>query len=155
MKKLLPYLFAIPVLFFAQSCSKDVISPDGQYQTANITGSWVLSETAENNGSGWSYFNTGLDKGVFSFYSNSSASYEDGYSQLTGNWDIQTLSGGYYDRYGDFHNDVHQSFRIQVQDRYTNNSINLYFDDVVIASGNIIATSYTSRTVTRYIFRRY
>jgi hypothetical protein len=155
MKRTLPYLFAFSILLFAQGCTKTVISSNGDVRGSDLIGSWVLTETADNNGAGWSYYNTGLEKGVFTFYGNRAARYEDGFSQMTGNWELLTLSAGYYDQYGQYHNDVHQSFRVHVDDMYTNNSVDLYFDDISVTNSNIIATSYNGHTVTRYIFTRY
>ena len=73
---------------------------------------------------------------------------------MTGFWDIATTSAGYYDQYGKYRNDLHQTFEIHVHDRFTNNSIDLYFDDVSVSNSNIIATSYKGNTVSRYIFSR-
>lgn len=155
MKRVLPYLFAAFVLLLAQSCTKAVMVPDRAVRSSDITGSWVLSETADNNGSGWSYYTTGLEKGVFTLYYSGTARYEDGYSQMTGSWGILNLSAGYYDQYGIYHNDVHQAFELHVRDAYTNNSVDLYFDDIVVTNNNIIGTSYKGHTISRYIFSRY
>lgn len=150
---MLPYLFVVPVLLFA-SCKKGVWVPDRPFGPADITGRWYLAEAAQNNGGGWNYVKTGLEKGTFSFYSSGAARYEDGYNIMTGTWDIFTLSDGYYDRYGDYYTNVHQAFRVRVFDSYTNNSVELYFDNIVSSGGNLIATSYNGRTVSRYIFAR-
>lgn len=155
MKKWLPYLIFAGVLIFAESCSKGVLTPDAQLNGNDITGSWVLTETADNNGSGWNYYKTGLERGVFTFYANGSAQFDDRYNPLTGVWDIITLSAGYYDQFGNYHNDLHQTFRVHVEDRYGNNCIDLYFDDISITNSSIIGTSYNGHTVTRYIFSRY
>ena len=156
MKRWLPYLLIVSVLILAQSCSKGVLEPgDRQVRGSDITGTWVLSETADYSGSGWRYYNTGLEKGVFTFYNNGGASYDDGYNQMTGRWGIFSSSEGYYDQYGRYRTDLHQSFRVNVDDRFTNNSINLEFDEIEVTYNNIIATSYDGRIISRYIFRRY
>jgi hypothetical protein len=154
MKRWLPYILGISILFLAQSCSKGVLSGDRQVRSSDIVGQWVLTESADNSGSGWYYYKTGLERGVFTFYNNNGAEYEDGYNQMTGLWDIATTSGGYYDQYGKYRNDLHQTLEIHVDDRFTNNSIDLYFDDVSVTNSNIIATSYKGNTVSRYIFSR-
>ncbi|NCI47954.1 hypothetical protein [Sediminibacterium soli] len=153
MKRMLPYLLVIPVLLFA-SCKKGVWVPDRSFGVTDVTGNWYIAEAAQNSGSGWSYINTGLERGTFSFYGNGAARYEDNYNVMTGNWDIMTLSDGYYDRYGDYHQDVHQAFRVRVYDSYTNNSVDLYFDNIVSTGNSLVATSYNGRTITRYIFDR-
>lgn len=151
MKKWLPWLFFVFIVLLAQGCSKGVLVPN----QSSITGTWMLSESSQSNGIGWHYFNTGLEGGVFSFYNNGSARYEDEYSQMNGSWDIRTVSAGYYDQYGKYYNDIHEMFELHVNDRYTNNSIDLYFDDIVITGNSIIATSYNGNTISRYVFRRY
>jgi hypothetical protein len=153
MKRLLPLIIAIPVLFLS-GCTKGVLSPDRQYM--DISGSWYLSETMQKSpGSGWTYYRTGLEKGVFTFYRNGTARYEDGYNIMTGNWDLLDLSDGYYDRYGNYYYRPHTGFNMHVYDSYTNNTIDLYFDDIVVSGNNIFATSYNGHTITRYVFDRY
>lgn len=151
MKRTVRYLPLLFILFFAQSCAKAVIGPD----IPPLSGSWVLTESSKSNGNGWHYFNTGLESGVFYFYNNGSAKYADGYSLMTGSWDIRTIGSGYYDQYGNYYNDVHQSFEIHVHDSYTHGSADLYFDDVVFTGNRIIATNYNGGVIARYIFSRY
>lgn len=150
MKRVVRFLPFLLVLVLAQGCVKTVVVPD-----APVTGSWVLSESTHYNGSSWYYFNTGLEKGVFDFYSNGSAKYDDGYNLMRGNWQIHTVSAGYYDQYGNYYNDLHDTFEIHVYDNYTHGSADLYFDDAVFTGNRIIATNYNGGTISRYIFRRY
>ena len=151
MKKYLLYLPLILILFLAQSCRKGVLVP----LEPPVAGSWILSESSQSSGNGWYYFNTGLEDGVFDFYSNGAARYDDGYSLMKGSWSIHTVRGGYYDQYGNYYNDLHDSFEVHVYDSYTNGSVDLYFDDVVFTGNKIIATNYNGNTISRYIFRRY
>jgi len=151
MKKWLPYLIGIFIIVLAQSCSKGVIVPN----RTNISGSWVLSESSQNNGNSWHYFNTGLEAGVFTFYNNGAAKYDDGFNLMNGSWDIRTVSTGYYDQYGSYYSDLHEMFEMHVNDGYTHNSIDLYFDDILVTGNSIIATSYNGNTISKYIFRRY
>lgn len=153
MKRLLPFLFVLPVVFLA-SCTKGVLYPDRQYM--DISGSWYLTETMQKSpGTSWNYFRTGLEDGIFTFQRNGTAKYEDGYNIMTGNWDLLDLSDGYYDRYGNYHRQPHTGFNMRVYDAYTNNSIDLYFDDIVVSGNNIFATSYNGNTISRYVFDRY
>ena len=69
--------------------------------------------------------------------------------------DAMTSSSGYYDQYGTYFSDVHESFEIHVYDNYTHGSADLYFDDVVFTGGRIIATNYNGGIISRYIFKRY
>ncbi len=153
MKRMLPLLLIAPVLFLAQSCTKGVLYPEKQY--LNITGTWYLSETMQSNGGGWTYFKTGLEKGVFKFFNSGNARYDDGYNIMTGYWNILELSDGYYDRHGNYRRELHNGFKMHVSDSYTNNSIDLYFDDIEVYGDNIIGTSYNGNTISRYIFSRY
>jgi hypothetical protein len=151
MKKYLLYLSLVFIVLFAQSCSKGVLVPD---QPA-VTGSWILSESSQNNGNGWHYFNTGLEEGVFDFYHNGTARYDDGYNLMQGSWSIRRISGGYYDQYGNYYTDLHDSFEVHVYDNYTHGSVDLHFDDVVFTGNKIIGTNYSGNTISKYIFRRY
>ena len=74
---------------------------------------------------------------------------------LNGSWDSRTVSSGYYDQYGTYYKDLHEMFEMHVTDPYTNNSIDLYFDDILVTGSSIIATSYNGNTISKYIFRRY
>lgn len=151
MKRSLLYLSLLFVLFFTQSCVKSVVVAD----RSPVTGSWVLSESLRSKGNGWYYFNTGLENGVFDFYNNGSAQYDDGYSLMRGSWLLRTVSSGYYDQYGDYYNDLHDSFEIHVYDSYTHGSADLYFDDVTFTGNKIIATNYNGGLISKYVFRRY
>jgi hypothetical protein len=151
MKKTLRYLPLLLILIFAISCSKTLVVPEN----APVTGSWILSESSKNSGNGWYYFNTGLEAGVFDFYNSGLAKYDDGYNYMSGSWDIQTIFSGYYDQYGNYFTDAHQSFEIHVYDNVTHGAVDLYFDDVIFTGNKIIATNYYGSTIARYIFRRY
>lgn len=151
MKKYLRYLPLLFVFLFTQSCVKSVPGP----AILPVSGSWVLSESSQNNGFGWHYFSTGLESGVFSFYNDGTAKYDDGNNLMRGSWDIRSVSAGYYDQYGYYYNDIHDSFEIHVYDSYTHGSADLYFDDVIFTGNQIIATNYNGGMISRYIFTRY
>ncbi len=151
MKKSLRYLPLLFILFFAQSCVKMVVVAD----VPPVSGTWVISESYKNTGNGWYYFNTGLEGGVFDFYNDGVAQYDDGTNLMRGNWSIRTISTGYYDEYGNYYSDLHDSFEIHVYDSYTHNSADLYFDDVKFTGNKIIATNYYGGVISKYIFRRY
>ncbi|MBV9986823.1 MAG: hypothetical protein JO301_04040 [Chitinophagaceae bacterium] len=156
MKKLLLLLFAFPALLLMQSCSKAVSSPAyTQVDVSQIVGSWYLNEASEVSGGTWNTFKTGLEKGIFTFYENGAAVYDDGFNHMEGTWTIVTVSDGYYDQYGVFHADLHESFRVRLFDPNTRNSINLSFDEFSATGGMLTGTSYVGHTVTRYVFYRY
>ncbi len=151
MKRSLLYLSLLFVVVFGQSCVKSVLVAD----VNPVAGSWVLSESLRSNGNGWYYFNTGLENGVFDFYNNGSAQYDDGHNLMRGSWLLRTVSSGYYDQYGDYYNDLHDSFEVHVYDSYTQGSADLYFDDVIFTGNKIIATNYNGGLISKYVFRRY
>lgn len=151
MKRWLPIFGLLSVLLFAQSCSKQSWAPN----IPPVAGTWVLAESSQNNGYGWHSFSTGLESGVFDFYNNGQATYDDGYNLMRGSWLIQTVSTGYYDQYGDYYENLHDAMEIHLFDNQTKASADLYFDDVVFTGSQIIATNYQGAMISRYIFRRY
>ncbi len=121
-----------------------------------IVGSWVLSDAAKGNSSGWRPLYTGLENGVFTFYANGSAVYDDGHYTYQGNWAVTTTSTGYYDYYGNYYTDFHDALQVRLRDYSTNSTISLYFDDVNFNSGNYFtATYYNNNSIERYGFSRY
>ena len=133
------------------SCGKNV-----GVVASPIEGSWVLTDAAKGNATGWRPLYTGLERGVFTFYANGSASYDDGFSKYQGSWNIYTSTTGYYDYYGNYNTDFHDALQIQLREFSTNSSINLYFDDVNFNSYNYFTTTYYNNfSVERYGFSRY
>jgi hypothetical protein len=152
MKRLLPISIAVLVLFSFSSCTKTVVVADGGVPVA---GSWVLAETSQRTGYGWQLVRTGLESGVFDFYSNGDARYNDGATSMAGSWLLRYSTGGYYDRYGDYYSGSHQAFEIHMRDRYTGGSVDLFFDEVIVTGNSLIATYYNGNYVSRYVFNRY
>lgn len=142
-------LISIAILLLT-SCSKDLVVPD----RLSVSGTWVLAEAARSNGYGWQYFNTGLENGIFDFYHDGAAEYSDGYHFMRGIWTIRTVVGGYYDQYGNYYHDAHETFEVHVYDAHTRGSVDLYFDEVVIYSNRMVATNYNGSYISRYVFRR-
>ncbi len=137
--------------FLLISCSKNV-----GVVASPIEGSWVLIDAAQGNSFGWRPLYTGLERGVFTFYANGSAAYDDGFSKYQGNWAISTVSTGYYDYYGTYYTDYHDAMQVRLRDYTTNSTINLYFDDVNFNSGNYFTgTYYNNNSIERYRFSRY
>src|SRR5690242_6441914 len=103
MTSIVRFSMALLVAVAFASCVKTINTP--QPPAANpITGSWIVADAAENDGTGWYSFDPGID-GVFTFYNNGDAEYDDGYSFLQGNWNSYTKTGGYYDEYGNYYTD--------------------------------------------------
>lgn len=147
MKKLLLFTTVIILL---TSCSKGVIN----ISSRSIEGTWVVTDAARNYGNSWQYFYSGLEEGVFDFYRNGSAEYDDGYNQMRGSWRIRTVIGGYYDQYGNYYDRAHDVWEVNVYDSYTGASVDMYFDEIAVSNNRIVATNYNGNYVSRYTFRR-
>ena len=147
--------FALTLLIAASfaSCVKTVETP--QPPAADpITGSWIIIDAAEYDAGGWYAFDPGT-AGVFTFYNNGTAQYDDGYSLLQGNWDSYTQTGGYYDAYGNYYTNAHEVFQVQASGN-GGGSIDLYFDDISFVNRNtFIGTYYNGKGVEKYTFSRY
>jgi hypothetical protein len=147
--------FALALLVVASfaSCSKTVDAPQ-RPPMASVTGSWIITDAAENDGNGWYSFNPGID-GVFTFYNNGAAEYDDNYSVLQGSWNSYTQTGGYYDAYGNYYTDAHEVFKVQANSN-GGGSLDLYFDDISFVNRNaFIGTYYNGKGIEKYTFSRY
>lgn len=146
------FLFAVLSL---SSCIKVVNTPP-QAAGNPITGSWVLAGAMENDGYGWQSFSPGFETGIFDFYGNGAAQYTDSYSTLSGSWYTTISTAGYYDEYGVYYNDAHQTFQTQLSDTYGTGTLNLYFDYVnVIGPNSFVATYFDGKYIQRFTFNRY
>jgi len=147
--------FALASLIIASlaSCTKTVEVP--QQPAANpIAGSWIITDAAEYNGNSWYSFDPGTD-GVFTFYNNGGAEYDDGNAILQGSWDTYTQTGGYYDEYGNYYTDAHQTFKVQAGSS-GGGTLDLYFDDIsFVNASQFIGTYYNGKGIEKYIFSRY
>lgn len=144
----LSYLLAAGVLF--AGCSKVILVND-----TPVTGSWVLTEAAQKDAYGWYSITTGVEQGVFSFYSNGTARYTEGHLVMEGTWTMNNAYGGYYDEYGNYYNDDHKSMSVHLSDYYGDNTINMYFDNVKVYANSFVATNYKSNYIERFKFSRY
>lgn len=146
---------ALAVIFITSlaSCVKTVEVP--QSPAANpIAGSWIITDAAEDNGNGWYAFDPGID-GVFTFYLNGAAEYDDGYSFLQGNWDSFTENSGYYDAYGNYYSNTHSTFQVAAGS-HAGGSIDLYFDNISFINRNAFTgTYYNGNGIEKYTFSRY
>ncbi len=150
MKTIVRFTMIIAAVYLLSGCTRTYQSPGNR-----LSGSWVLNDAAQGGNYGWRPFYTGLENGVFDFYDNGSAVFTDQQGTMRGSWYVQTVTGGYYDEYGNYYTDVHQELQLQLSDPYTGSSINLYFNDVNIGGGQMIGTYYDGNYVVRYRFSRY
>jgi len=144
---LLTSLFAVVLL---TSCSKVIVEVQQP-----ITGSWVLTDAAHKDAYGWYTVTTGVESGVFTFYNDGTARYSERGVTMQGNWYVRTTTGGYYDEYGDYYTNSHQSLEIHVSDYYSDDAIDMVFDNVRFSGGSFVATNYNNNYIERYRFSRY
>ena len=112
-----------------------------------------MYDASESNGSSWYSFNPGI-YGVLTFYNNGNAQYDDGNILLQGGWVTNYTSDGYYDEYGNYYTDEHETFQCSLTGSGSN-SLFLYFDDISFVGNNqFTGTYYTGKSVDRYTFKR-
>ena len=153
MKHILRLSLLAAVIFSFSSCIKNVdVVPTPQPDP--LTGSWYLYDASELYGNSWYSFDAGI-YGVLTLYGNGNAQYEDGNIFMQGSWYTNDEYDGYYDAYGNYQTDLHQSFQASLSGG-GNHALSLYFDDISFAGNNqFTGTYYTGKTIQRYTFRRY
>lgn len=151
MKKLLHLLLFTAVIFYSSSCVKTIETPPPAVDP--LIGSWYLYDASESYGNSWYSFDTEID-GVLTFYQNGNAQYDDGNIFMQGDWYITDITDGYYDEYGNYYTNLHQSFQVSFSG--SGNSLDLYFDDINFAGNNqFTGTYYNGKSIERYTFKRY
>lgn len=153
MKTILRLAFFLVLATGFTSCVKQLDGPR-QPVAEPITGSWYLSDASESFGNGWYPFNANMS-GVFTFYNNGVAEYDDGHTFMQGSWSTVYQSGGYYNEYGDYYTGSHKDLQVQVSNS-GGGAINLYFDNIeYIGANQFITTYYNGKSIERYTFVRY
>ena len=150
MKPILRLTFLFIAIASLASCSKVVIDIQ-----PTITGSWVLTDAAQKDAYGWYTVNTGIEKGVFTFYNNGRARYVENGVTLEGTWSMRSMSTGYYDEFGIYFTNSHQDLSIHVSNYYGDDTIDMYFDNVKVYGNSFVATNYANNYIGRYRFSRY
>jgi hypothetical protein len=149
MKLLIRLSFVMLAAILLSSCSKVVVTVSDP-----VSGSWVLDNASGKDAGGWYGINTGLENGVFHFYSDGSAMYSDNGLIMHGSWYTNISLNGYYDEYGDFYTDSHETMTVRLSDSY-GNSANMYFDDIRVSGNYLTGTVYDGHTLEKYHFSRY
>ena len=150
MKLIIRLSFILITAFAFTGCSKVIF-----YDEDPIVGSWVLTDAAHKDAYGWYPVNTGIERGVFTFYTNGSATYSEAGITMHGSWQLYNNNGGYYDENGNYYSDSHQSLQVNVSDGYGDENINMYFENVRIYNNRFVATNYNNHYIERYRFSRY
>jgi hypothetical protein len=153
MKQILRITLFAAVLFSFTSCVKTVETPPLP-SVDPLVGTWYLYDASKLYDNTWQSFDAGI-YGLLSFYKNGDAQYDDGDILMQGSWYTNYISDGYYDAYGNYYTDPHESFQASFTGG-ANQSLNLYFDDISFAGSNqFTGTYYTSKSIERYTFKRY
>ncbi|MBN9298790.1 MAG: hypothetical protein J0I41_17415 [Filimonas sp.] len=152
MKTLLRLTLVASVIIFLSSCTRSRYD-DGYYNP--VVGSWVLTDAAQGGYYGWQSIYTGLENGVFNFYSSGTITYRDARNSMRGDWYMRRVSGGYYDEFGNYYNDIHDELELHLVDSYTGATMDLYFNDVGFTNNRMVTTYHNNNYVVRYRFARY
>src|SRR5687767_2273220 len=107
MKSIIRLTLLMVAVASLSGCAKVVIDVQ-----PTITGSWVLTDAAHKDEYGWYSVTTGIEQGVFTFYNNGRARYVENGVTMEGTWNIQTVNSGYYDEYGNYYTNSHQSMSL-------------------------------------------
>lgn len=151
-------ILSLSSLFFFSaiftSCVKNIDVISTPPATNSVTGAWYVSDASANYGNGWVSYNADLP-GVFNFYGDGTAQYSDNLGTMQGYWSSDFVYSDYYDEYGNYKNNGHNNFKINVT---ANNGgyVYLNFDDISFSGrDNFITTYYDGKTLERYTFSRY
>lgn len=150
MKLIIRLSFLLITAFAFTGCSKVIFNDDEP-----IAGSWILTDAAHKDVYGWYPVTTGVEGGVFTFYNNGTARYSDQGVTMNGTWTMYYSNDGYYDEYGSYYTDRHQSLQVNLTDPYGDENINMYFDNVRFSGNRFVGTNYNNNYIERYRFSRY
>lgn len=150
MKSIIRLTLLMVAVASLSGCAKVVIDVQ-----PTITGSWVLTDAAHKDDYGWYSVTTGIEQGVFTFYNNGRARYVENGVTMEGTWNIQTVNSGYYDEYGNYYTNSHQSMSLHLSNYYGDDTIDMYFDNIRIYGGSFVGTNYNNDYIGRYRFSRY
>jgi hypothetical protein len=150
MKRIILAALSLIVIASLTGCSKVIVEQQG-----SLTGSWVLTDAAQKDAYGWYSVSTGVENGVFYFYNNGNARYVENGTTLDGTWYVQTNVSGYYDEYGTYYTNSHQSLSLHLSNYSGSDVIDMYFDNVKLYNNSFVATNYNGDYIGRYRFSRY
>jgi hypothetical protein len=151
MKTVLRLSIILTVFFVFTGCRKVLLVAEQN----PIEGSWYISDVSRHDAGGWYGVSTGLENGVFRFYPDGTMQYSDNLGTLYGNWYMRFSTNGYYDQYGNYYTDSHQSLELHVVDYSSHATIDLSFDDVGFYGNEFVATVYNGSFIEKYHFVRY
>lgn len=149
MKRNLLTLTIILTSFLFTGCSKFIHEED------RIEGSWQLYRIERNNFFIWKVVDNSYASGIFTFYSNGSATYTDSEGQLNGTWKMRKERNRYRDNDGDWVYEDEISLEINLFNFNENRIIDLDFDKIRFRNRNNLLAEYSTPNYRyRYDFRR-
>jgi hypothetical protein len=147
------HLLLVTIAFglLVSSCTKYV-----DLQPANgIVGSWQLLYVDRQDNFGTTTIYTGYEPGIFHFYSNGQAVYDDGYEVMRGTWNTRQLNNGYYDNHGNYHGGTYQVFDLYLSSYSGTRVIDWQFDESWFSnSSRFNALYYGTNSDYKYVFGR-
>ncbi len=141
MKRNLLFILVIGISLLATSCRKFIVTTG----TPPLTGRWYLQSAERYDGFKWQTVNTGYENGTFVFYSNGNVDYSDALGNLQGTWNMYPVSDGYYDSYGNYRQELHNVFSMQLYNGAAHSpEINWVFDDASYNGGPVFKAIYST-----------
>jgi hypothetical protein len=148
MKRYLLLLLALPLLI--SSCTKTVLVNDNR-----VSGRWILLYAEREDVFGVTTMYTGYEDGLFYFYDNGQAVYDDGYDLMKGDWDWFRINNGYYDFLGRYQGGSRDVFSLYLRDPYSGRTLNWEFDESWFNNSNQFTAVYnTDKYQYYYVFQR-
>jgi len=151
MKRIIHATLLLTAAVAFASCSKVAVI----IEPVTVTGSWVVTDASRQDAHSSYSISSGVENGVFHFYNDGSAEYDEQGTRLTGTWNYQTVYSGYYDAYGKYYNGAHKVLSINVSNYAGTDQINMDLDVANLYSDSFVGTTYTNSYVDFYQFRRY
>ena len=121
-----------------------------------LVGSWTLAYAEKQRLFNTTTIYTGYENGVFYFYDNGEAIFDDGQIQMRGSWQLRLVNGGYYDANGNWQNGTHQVFVLHLVNFQYNQVLHWEFDNSYFTSNRRFVARYQSYSYDyKYVFNRY
>jgi hypothetical protein len=152
MKRIIHATFLLTAVVAFASCSKVAVVID---TPATVVGSWVVTDASRQDAHSWYSISSGVENGVFHFYNDGSAEYDEQGTRLQGTWNYQTVYSGYYDASGKYYNGAHKVLSINVSNYAGTDVIDMDLDVADLYGDSLVGTTYTNSYVDFYQFRRY
>ncbi len=120
-----------------------------------LEGRWRLVAIERINFLSWRSVQNDYREGLFTFFNNGAAVYDDDPVQMNGSWHMRKHRAGYYDNDGEWRTDQRIDFDLELYDFSENRVLKLYFDQLIFRGRDRFLAEYrTPNYRYRYDFRR-